>query len=76
MLERVEAWEKTQKAWEKSIEIVQLNGLEVPVRKVNAHLYMRVTNLETAEVFGGLFMKKGDRLEPYRPATFTNEQLN
>ncbi|MGM9904355.1 MAG: hypothetical protein ACI32O_10600 [Enterococcus sp.] len=76
MLERVESMEKAQEAWKKSIEIVEWNGLEVPVRKVNNQLYMRVTNLKTAEVFGGLFMKKGNRIEPYRPAKFTTEQLN
>ncbi|THE06650.1 hypothetical protein E1H99_12860 [Enterococcus hirae] len=75
MLERVETMEKAKEAWKKSIEMVDWNGLEVPVRKVNDQLYMRVTNLKTAEVFGGLFMKKGNRLEAYRPATFTTEQL-
>ncbi|MGM9904023.1 MAG: hypothetical protein ACI32O_08880, partial [Enterococcus sp.] len=75
LLERVETMEKAQGALKKSIEMLEWNGLEVPVKKVNDHLYMRVTNLETAEVFGGLFMKKGNRLEAYRSATFTNEQL-
>ncbi|OTP10343.1 hypothetical protein A5844_002043 [Enterococcus sp. 10A9_DIV0425] len=76
LLERVEKLEKAQEALKKSIEMLEWKGLEVPVKKVNEHLYMRVTNLETAEVFGGLFMKKGNRIEAYRPATFTTEQLN
>ncbi|WP_086283927.1 hypothetical protein [Candidatus Enterococcus wittei] len=75
LLERIEVMEKARESLKKNIVMGQLNGLEVPVKGVGADLYMRVTNLETGDVFGGLFMFKGNRLEAHRPAVFTTEQL-
>ena len=76
LLEKIEVMEKAREALKKEIVLGKLNGLEVPVKKMNADLYMKVTNLDTADVFGGLYMLKGFQLEPYRgPAKFTTEQL-
>ncbi|OTP11977.1 hypothetical protein A5844_000192 [Enterococcus sp. 10A9_DIV0425] len=78
LLERIETMEKSREALKKFIVMGRLpeNGLVVPVRIVKAHLYSRVTNLETAEVFGDLYMLKGNQLELYRgPAKFTADQL-
>ncbi|WP_086283365.1 hypothetical protein [Candidatus Enterococcus wittei] len=78
LLEKIETMEKSREALKKEIVMARSprDELVIPVRKVKSHLYRRVTNLETVEVFGGLFMLKGDQLEDYRGvATFTPEQL-
>ncbi|OTP10081.1 hypothetical protein A5844_001779, partial [Enterococcus sp. 10A9_DIV0425] len=76
LLEKIEIMEKAREALKKEIVMAELNGLEVPVKKMSGDLYMRVTNLDTSEVFGGLYVLKGKQLEPYRgPAKFTTEQL-
>ncbi|MGM9904001.1 MAG: QWxxN domain [Enterococcus sp.] len=78
LLERLEALEKNRAPVSQKIVMAHLpgNGLEVPVRRVKDHLYMQVTNLETEDVFGKLYMLKGKQLETFKgPVTFRADQI-
>ncbi|THE12367.1 hypothetical protein E1H99_07425 [Enterococcus hirae] len=78
LLKRIGILEKKRALLSQDIVMAKLpdSGLEVPVRRVKEHLYMRVTNLETADVIGDYFMLKEKRLEPYKePVTFTDSQI-
>ncbi|MDO2410180.1 hypothetical protein QUB72_00515 [Enterococcus faecium] len=51
------------------------NGPEVPVKRVDEHLYVRVTDLQTGNGFGDYYLLKNNQLEVFKgPVSFSEEQ--
>ncbi|MGM9902391.1 MAG: QWxxN domain [Enterococcus sp.] len=78
VLEKLEKLEKGSYDLAQGVEMIRMadNGPEVAVRWKKNHLYLRVTNIKTGNVYGGYFVKKGNQLEVFRgQASFTDEQI-
>ncbi|EGP5687320.1 QWxxN domain [Enterococcus faecium] len=77
LLEKLEKLEKQTPSISENFVKARLpkNGPEVPVKRVDEHLYVRVTDLQTGNGFGDYYLLKNNQLEVFKgPVSFSEEQ--